>query len=270
MKDESPDCTATLSCGGSTVSVRPDRGALVSRLRVDGVEVLYLDEATLELPSGAVRGGVPLLFPFAGELPNGRLVATGTDMPRHGFGRRKAWQVTGRTASAITMRLAPDADTRRHYPFEFDVAQVVTATPRGVRIDLHVENRDAQPLPIAPGWHPYFPCPAAQKLACLRQMLTESDLSSLDPVACDVNLQAPDARMDFDLPDLGRVSLTFCKALKTLEVWTLPEQDFVCIEPWVGPSNTINTPDRVTVAPGGRALFWMAIELLDPGARRRA
>jgi galactose mutarotase-like enzyme len=258
-----------LTCDESTVAVRPDRGALVSRLRVRGVDVLYLEEATIESPIGAVRGGVPLLFPFAGELADGRLAASGTAMPRHGFARRKAWEVTDRTSGAVTMRLAPDADIRRQYPFEFVASQTVAASPRGLRIDLHVENRDSQPLPIAPGWHPYFPCPAGQKLACLRQVLADHDFSSLEPVACDVNLLAsPDRRIDFALPDIGRIALTFSENLKTLEVWTPPEADFVCIEPWVGPTNTVNTPDRVTVAQGQQAHFWMAIELVDPDDRR--
>ena len=94
------------------------------------------------------------------------------------------------------------------------------------------------------------------------------DLSSVDPVACDVNLLAPaDRRVDFNLPDVGRVTLTFSANLKTIEVWTPPNGDFVCIEPWVGPTNTVNTPDRVTVPPGDHAQFWMAIERVDPGTR---
>jgi galactose mutarotase-like enzyme len=252
----------SLTCDGSSVAVRPDRGALVTRLTVRGVDLLYLEEATIDSPSGAVRGGVPVLFPFAGELAGGRLAASGTEMPRHGFARRRAWEVTGRTPGTIAMQLTPDADIRREYPFDFVVLQSVAATPGGLRIDLHVENRDTRPLPIAPGWHPYFPCPWGQKLACLRQVITDRDFSSLEPAACDVNLRASaDRRVDFALPNVGRIALTFSENLKTIEVWTPPAGDFVCVEPWVGPTNTINTPDRVTVPPGRRVDFWMAIEI---------
>jgi galactose mutarotase-like enzyme len=269
MTDEAHEEACSLTCDGSTVVVRPDRGAIVSGLKVHGIDGLYLEEATLDSPSGAVRGGVPILFPFAGELLNGCLLASGTEMPRHGFARRKAWQVIARTASEITMRLAPDEDIRSQFPFEFVVSQVVTATPRGLRIDLHVENHDVRSFPIAPGWHPYFPCPAWEKLACLSQVLRTNDLSSFEPVACDVNLAASaDRRVDFGVPGIGPVSLTFSENVKTIQVWTPPEANFVCVEPWVGPTNTINTPGRINVAPGDRVLLSMAIELVDPGPRR--
>jgi len=268
MTDEAHEEACSLTCEGSTVVVRPDRGAIVSGLNVNGIDVLYLEETTIDSPSGAVRGGVPILFPFAGELLNGRLVASGTEMPRHGFARRKAWQVTSRTAMAITMRLTPDEDIRSQFPFEYGVSQIVTATPRGLRIDLHVENHDARSFPIAPGWHPYFPCPASEKRECLSQMLTTNDLSSFEPVACDVNLAASaDRRVDFRVPGIGPLALTFSENLKTLQVWTPPEANFVCVEPWVGPTNTINTPRCITVAPGDRVLLWMAIECV-PGTRR--
>lgn len=252
----------TLQCERARVSVLPDRGAFVSRLTVDGGEVLYLDESTLGSPTGAIRGGIPLLFPFAGELEGGRLIATGTAMPRHGFARRRAWEVTRQTAESIEMRLSADADMRAQYPFEFSARVVVTALARGVRIDLHVDNRGNAPMPLAPGWHPYFPCPVDQKRACLSQVIREQHLAS-DPVACDVNIPAAtDRRVTFALPAIGDVALAFSDQLRTLEVWTPPEQPLVCVEPWVGPSNTINTPNAVTLAPGGQTVFGMSITRL--------
>lgn len=252
----------TLQYEGTRVSVLPGRGAIVSRLTVDGCEVLYLDEATLGSPTGAIRGGIPLLFPFAGELEGGRLIATGTAVPRHGFARRRAWGVTRQTAASIEMRLWADAGTREQYPFEFSARVVVTALPRGVRIDLYVENLGDAPMPLAPGWHPYFPCPVDRKRACLSQVIPAEHLAS-DPVACDVNIRAAaDRRVAFALPVIGDVSLAFSDQLRTLEVWTPPEQPLVCVEPWVGPSNTINTPDAVTLVPGGQTVFWMSITRL--------
>ncbi len=243
------------------MTVLPARGAFVSELTVNGVDVLYLEKDTLESPTGAVRGGIPLLFPFGGELADGRLIATGTEMPRHGFGRRKAWRVTRRSDESIAMRLVQDAETRAHYPFDFDAAHVVSATPRGVRIELHVENRGTLVMPIAPGWHPYFPCPVDRKLDCLRQILPETDLQAR-PVACDVNVPVPPGgKVEFDLPDTGTVWLTCSANVKTLEVWTLPDRPFVCVEPWVGPTNVINTSDRIDIAPGTRVTLSMGIEL---------
>ena len=74
----------TLEHGEVLAEVAPARGALVTRLRVGDREVLYLDRATLDDPSKNVRGGVPLLFPFAGKLADDTLTLTGTKMKQHG------------------------------------------------------------------------------------------------------------------------------------------------------------------------------------------
>ena len=60
--------TITLTEGDTRVEIAPARGALVTRLVVKGQELLYLDRATLDDPSKNVRGGIPVLFPFAGRL----------------------------------------------------------------------------------------------------------------------------------------------------------------------------------------------------------
>jgi len=253
--------TIWLIQGDSRVGVRADRGAIVTHVNVGGVELLYLDESTVESPSGAVRGGVPLLFPFAGELRDGRLTASGTEMPRHGFGRRKPWAPIARTSSSVTLRLRPDDETFGGFPYAFEATVEVEARARGVAIRLDVENRGDTAMPLAPGWHPYFPCPARQKRRVLRSVLHGVELPAPEPFECDVNVEAAaDRRVAFELPTAGRIEIVSSENLRTLEVWTPAGAEFICVEPWVGPSNTINTAARVDVPPGGRAAFWLSIE----------
>jgi len=252
----------TLRRGDTEVTVLPDRGALVAGLEVSGRRVLYLDPTTVDSPTGAIRGGIPLLFPFAGELANGRLLATGTEVPRHGFARRKPWTVTALTSESISMALAPDSETRSQFPIDWEATYIVEARSRGVSIMLEVRNTDSGELPLAPGWHPYFPCPADRKLDCLREVLPADLVPLTEPITCDVNIQAPpQRRVDFTLPAIGTVRLTFSENLRTLEVWTPPDRELLCVEPWVGPSNTINTSEGLRLAPGRTARFSMAIEL---------
>jgi len=251
-----------LTTESTTVNVLPDRGAIVTSVVTGGTELLYLEPDTIASPTGAIRGGIPLLFPFAGELADGRLSASGTEMPRHGFARRKAWRVVERTASTVTMRLPIDAEISAGYPYAFGVDYVVSALAHGVRLDLIVENRSERSLPLAPGWHPYFPCPVGAKRACLLHVVPAAILPPEEPLACDVNVAAPGGRSVFPLADAGVFTLTFSAHLRTLEVWTLAGKPFVCVEPWVGPSNVINTTERVSVPPGGREHMWMAIERL--------
>ena len=65
-----------LTDGDAAATVVPERGGLVTRFAVGARELLYLDPATLADPTKNVRGGVPVLFPFAGRPP------PGSDEPR--------------------------------------------------------------------------------------------------------------------------------------------------------------------------------------------
>jgi galactose mutarotase-like enzyme len=119
-------------------------------------------------------------------------------------------------------------------------------------------------VPVAPGWHPYFRCPAAEKTR------VTGDLTGLPPDALrddrefDFGIEAPPlGRVRFSIPGLGgALALSFAPAMRHLQFWSQPGKDFVCIEPFLGPANTINTEKRVSVPPGTARDFWMRIELV--------
>src|SRR5436853_3606493 len=105
----------SLAAGDVTAEVVPARGALVTSLRIGAANVLYLDPATLADPTKNVRGGIAILFPFAGKLADETFALTGTKMKQHGFGRNRAWSVTERDASSLRMTLAADDETRAQW-----------------------------------------------------------------------------------------------------------------------------------------------------------
>lgn len=72
-------------------AVSPERGAIVTHLRIGEQEILFLDRATFEDPVKNVRGGVPILFPFAGRLSDDQFVPANTRIGQHGFARNKPW-----------------------------------------------------------------------------------------------------------------------------------------------------------------------------------
>ena len=245
-----------------TAQVVPGRGGIVTALAVAGSEVLFLDRATLEDPTKNVRGGIPILFPFAGKLVDERFLPAGTRMKQHGFGRNKPWSVRTKSADALRLSLVPDDETRAQYPYDFDVEYGVQLLPRGLQVELVVHNQGPKPLPVSPGWHPYFRCPAARKAE------VAGDVPGLRPAEqfsdareFDFGLPAPPkGRPRFELPGLGGVRLSFSPAMRHLQFWSQPGRDFVCLEPFYGPNNTVNTDRRMEIAPGEARDFWMRIE----------
>jgi galactose mutarotase-like enzyme len=246
----------------ATLGLVPERGALVASLVVSGREVLYLDQATLDDATKNVRGGIPVLFPYAGKLVDGRFVAAGTTMKQHGFGRNRPWVVEEKSASELRARLVEDADTQAQYPYTYEADYLVTALPRGLEVRLFVRNTGAKTMPLSPGWHPYFRCPAALKSEVTGNVegFTADKLGN--DREFDFGLLPPaSGKTEFQIPELGRVSIDFSPGMRHMQFWSLPSKDFICLEPFFGPNDTINTERRLDVLPGKVEELWMRIEL---------
>src|SRR5512146_747059 len=139
----------TLRSGDVLAEAVPARGALVAGLRVANTDVLYLDPAPLAARTHNVRGGIPVLFPFAGKLADETFTLTGTKMKQHGFGRNRAWSVTERDAASVRMTLAADAETRAQWPYTFTAHHTVMVVPRGLQLELTIVAGESA-LPISP------------------------------------------------------------------------------------------------------------------------
>src|SRR3972149_3987400 len=136
--------------GDVTAEVVPERGALVSSLRVRGREVLYLDRTTLKDLSKNVRGGIPLLFPFASNLVDEVFVPAGTKMKQHGFGGAEPWRVVEKRADGGRVALVQDAYPASHFPYEYEAEQAATVLPHGLHVELLIVNKGVKPLPVSP------------------------------------------------------------------------------------------------------------------------
>jgi galactose mutarotase-like enzyme len=255
--------TVKIGHGDVTAEVVPERGALVSSLRVHGREVLYLDRTTLKDASKNVRGGIPVLFPFASRLVDEIFVPAGTKMKQHGFARNKAWRVVEKRTDAVRAALMQDAYTAAHYPYQYEAEQTAMIVPHGLHLELLVTNKGAKPLPVSPGWHPYFQCAAAKKHSVTSNVPGLAPDKLTNEHVFDFGLVAPVAgRADFQIPRMGTMRLSFSPEMRHLQFWSEPGKYFICIEPFQGPPNTINTPQRCDIPPGQAHCFWMRIEVL--------
>lgn len=251
-----------IGCGDVEAKLSPVRGALVSTLMVAGKDVLYLDRVSFEDETKNVRGGIPVLFPYAGKLADGIFLPANTKMGQHGFGRNRQWSVIEHKPWSLRMGLSPDEESRRVYPYNFVAEQTCRVLPAGLEIELCILNAGSKPLPVSPGWHPYFSCPAGKKGE------VRGDVPGLKPDQFgndrefDFGLAAPQTgRARFEVPDLGQLELSFSPEMRHMQFWSQPGKDFICLEPFTGPNNTINTERRIEVAPGTAHTFFMRIEV---------
>jgi galactose mutarotase-like enzyme len=269
--------TYALEDGKCRVEVIPSRGALVSRMVVDGDEVLFLDAATVADPAKNVRGGIPVLFPIAGPLPGDTYPADRKSypMPQHGFARRLPWRVRQAEDSLLVVGLSSSEETLHHFPWEFDAQLTFSLVGHRLTLDFDVENRDRRPLPLHLGFHPYFRVPQAAKAAARvetdathawdNRLKREVPFTGLDLTQQEVDLHlrdhsAPRTRLDRG-PGLRPVTLSWSPEFRLLVVWTLQGKDFVCVEPWTAAAGALATGEGLLhLEPGERSSLAFDIE----------
>jgi galactose mutarotase-like enzyme len=83
------------SDGRSSLKVVPERGGIITELKLLERDILSLNKATLVNIEENVRGGIPILFPISGQLQNGEYEFDGQvyQMRNHGVARNYPWEV---------------------------------------------------------------------------------------------------------------------------------------------------------------------------------
>jgi glucose-6-phosphate 1-epimerase len=116
--------------------------------------VLFLSSRTLLEPGKAIRGGVPVIFPWFGPRSDGK------PGPAHGFARTSLWTVdsthideTG--LAEIVLSLAPD-DHSRELGFDAFHARFTVRIGKELHMELEVSNRGEKPLVFEEALHTYF------------------------------------------------------------------------------------------------------------------
>ncbi len=248
----------------SRLEVIPERGGIVTRWQVQGKDIFYLDTDRLTHPELSVRGGIPILFPICGNLPDNAYSYEGQpyNLKQHGFARDMPWQVTdqqdGETI-ALTVTLVSTEETRKVYPFNFQVD--FTYKLRGNALILHQRytNRSPVPMPFSTGLHPYFlvadksqlqfDIPSTEFITNEATPKTLPFTGSFDMSWDEIDALFPKvSRSSAQVTDLTqgtRLTLTYDPLYSTMVFWTVKGKPFYCLEPWTAPRNAMNTGEQM-------------------------
>ena len=113
--------------------------------------VLFLSPRSAFERGKAIRGGVPLVFPWFGPRPGAA---------QHGFARVRDWSleaasVTPDGAGTVAMNLADDGRTQALWPHAFH-ARFVAAAGRQLRMALEIRNTGAADFTFEAALHTYL------------------------------------------------------------------------------------------------------------------
>jgi glucose-6-phosphate 1-epimerase len=119
----------------------------------DAVEVLFMSSQSRWEDGRAIRGGIPICFPWFADK------ADDPSAPAHGFVRTKAWQLESvvRNGDAVTINMSTQSDTgtKKWWPADFHLLHRATFGFE-LRLELVVTNTGPTELRFEEALHTYF------------------------------------------------------------------------------------------------------------------
>lgn len=222
---------------GSEVSFCPERGGVIISIKSKkGEEILYMEPDTLADKTKNVRGGIPILFPNAGPIKEGKY-----PLPQHGYARTSdKWEIESAENGEFSEKLSPDDDMMKLFPYDLKLRMKAVMEEDGsVSLSQEVRNEEKEKkLPVSMGLHPYFRVPNSKKKDIKfdfeggkeveKDFMTWSDGGTT--VVDNPKLKDENAVLRVEIPDLGTLVMNVSKEYRKIWIWTLPEKDFICIE----------------------------------------
>lgn len=210
----------------------------------------------------------PILFPIVGTLKDNSYTYNNQrfELSRHGFARDHEFKVIESSEDKVIFSLSSSEETLKVYPFEFKLQVIYTLEENQLRIQYKVINNDSSKLPFSIGGHPAFALPGKfkdysllfEKQETLKSYELENDLVSDKTRTFELReKQFPLNYATFENDALIFKSME-SKHIEILEnqkpllrfsfkdfpnfgIWTKINAPFICLEPWLGYSDTFNS-----------------------------
>ncbi len=220
----------------------------------------------------------PVLFPIVGGLKNNSYQYNDItyQLGRHGFARDRMFTVVEQSEDAILFSLSSDAESLLIYPFHFSFFVGYRLEENNIHVSYRVKNTDEQDIYFSVGAHPAFAVPLVTGTVFEDYYLQFSEkedtgiwplspdglikeepipfFKNNDQVALQKSLFYGDALVFKSLRSTA-ISILCNKHAHGLKVsfpgfpymgiWSTKDADFVCIEPWCGIADSVNTTGRL-------------------------
>ncbi|CAN5166296.1 aldose 1-epimerase family protein [soil metagenome] len=222
----------------------------------------------------------PILFPIVGKLKNNSFTFNNEEfhLSQHGFARDKEFEMIKHNNDTISLKLKADSDSKKHYPFNFELITYYFLEKNVVRIIYEVLNPESDPLFFSIGAHPGFRCPLfngenfedyfmefEQNETLIKHKIKDGLISDEQELFVENTKNLPLNRQIFndDALVFKRFKSKFITIKNNLNphqitvsldgfpylgIWTKPsaESTFICIEPWYGIADAVHANGEFT------------------------
>ncbi|MDE3235973.1 MAG: aldose 1-epimerase family protein [Bacteroidota bacterium] len=221
----------------------------------------------------------PVLFPIVGGLKNNTYYFNkqAYSLNRHGFARDSMFEVTQQSANSITFSIASNEETRKIYPFDFHFSIIYTLQNEELIVTYAVNNTGNHELFFSVGAHPAFKVPLTEGTTFTDYYLLFNTPENIGrwPLSAEGLIEKktiPVLQNEQELPltkalffsdalvfkqlrsntisivshqHKHGVSITF-DGFPYMGIWSAKHADFVCIEPWCGIADSVDTTQQLS------------------------
>ncbi len=249
------------------------KGAELQSIYSKQTDLNYMWDAGIAWPKKS-----PVLFPIVGGLKNNSY-SFGSNMyklSRHGFAREMVFETENESATSVGFFIQSTEETLKVYPFKFKFSVKYAISNNQLTVTYLVENKGEEKLYFSVGAHPAFKVPFhntdnfshyylqfdTTENAGVYPLSTEGlpELQAL-PLLNNTN-QLPLTKALFykDALVFKELKSTAISILNNnnkngltvsyngfpfMGIWSFKDADFVCIEPWCGIADSINTTGKL-------------------------
>lgn len=214
----------------------------------------------------------PILFPIVGTLKNNMFYYQGKEyhLSRHGFAREIEFKLIEKSENSATFSLTSSMETRKVYPFDFELQICYSLEENKLNINYKVINNNVSIMPFSIGAHPAFALPKLFENYSLsfehNEVLTSYQLENdlLSDTTDIIEMTDNEVPLTYSLFEkdalifkkLKSKSITILENknpllrvrfnnFPNLGIWTKSNAPFLCIEPWLGYSDTIHSSGNI-------------------------
>lgn len=272
--------------GLTKATIVPDRGGFVSSLilpfQSGPRETLFLHDYAWNTEINDLPGGIPFLFPVCARIARNNQVGVYLfegkqyQLKIHGFSWFEKWSVQQAQSDAIELILKDNENTLACYPFRFEI-KLKYIISNG-KLTCHQTYRNCEEnksMPYYAGFHPYFLTPQKEKVIldfhAICRLKYNENLTDIvgEQSLFKTPVNITDPEINEQLCVLGEnklATLTFANGeiLKTtvfgapdifsyLQLYTIPDKPFFCVERWMSFPNALNTVSGVRWLKAGKS-----------------
>ena len=247
-------------------------GAELKSLKCDGKEHIWYGDPAFW------TGSSPVLFPICSGLKDDEFIHNGKTytLQKHGFARRAKFDVESVGDDTATFLLSSKNCPQDKYPFSYEFRITYTLVGKKVNVEYNVKNLTDGEMYFSIGAHEAYHCPegienyeiifdkqesldAYQLVGPLLSFNTVNYGKDINVLQLDNSLFANDCLIFKNLNSRGatlrnkttnqKIEVKF-EEFPYLLIWTVPGAPFVCIEPWCGITDNVDTNKQLSQKEG--------------------